>query len=160
MDETTELLRRHAGLIHKIAYAYCRDRSDREDLVQEVCVQLWRAHGDYDPRFRETTWVYRIALNVAISFYRRERRHKHTVDIDDHAIAIEPDLPNAAMQELFACIDDLGPLDRALVILYLEDNDHTQIAEILGITVSNVGTKLGRIKHKLRAAHERKHGAR
>jgi RNA polymerase sigma-70 factor (ECF subfamily) len=164
MDETslTELLRRHAGLIHKVAYAYCRNAADREDLVQEVCAQIWRSRGRYDPTFRETTWIYRVALNVAISFYRRERKHREHVDIDDHPIAIEPVVPSAELQLLLDCIADLGPLERALVVLYLEGNDHAAIAEVLGISTSNVGTKLGRIKDSLRAAYERKqgHGAR
>ena len=73
----TDLFRRHAGLIHKIAYAYCRDATDREDVVQEIAVQIWRSWHRYDGSFKESTWIYRIALNVAISFHRRERRHQH-----------------------------------------------------------------------------------
>jgi RNA polymerase sigma factor (sigma-70 family) len=150
-----DLLKRHAGLIHKIAYAYCRDATAREDLVQEIAVQLWRSRDRYDPAFRETTWIYRIALNVAISFYRRERRHAHD-EIDDNVAAqtSEPD------RDLRALVDTLDPLERALVVLYLEGNEHAEIADVLGISISNVGTKLGRIKDKLRAAGRKSHGAR
>lgn len=152
----TELIRRHAGLIHKIAYAYCRDATDREDVVQETLVQLWRSRERYDERHRETTWVYRIALNVAISFHRRERRHQERrAAIDDHPIAVtEAVEPGEDVQLLLRCIDDLSPLDKALVLLYLDGNDHASIADVLGISVSNVGTKLGRIKEKLRLAFE------
>ncbi|MGH7682492.1 MAG: RNA polymerase sigma factor [Candidatus Eiseniibacteriota bacterium] len=132
-----ELVRRNVRLIHKVAYAYCRDATDREDVVQEVLVQFWRSRHAYDPRFKETTWIYRIALNVAISFHRRERRHRE---------GREP-------------IDDLGPLDKALVLLHLDGNDHPFIADVLGISVSNVGTKLGRIKDKLRVAFEDRAGS-
>src|SRR3954462_15186131 len=93
MDSTefTALILRNAGLIQKIAYAYCRQATDREDLVQEIAVQLWHARGKYDDRYRHTTWIYRIALNVAISFYRRERRHRdRSSPIDDQVIAVEP----------------------------------------------------------------------
>ena len=160
-SQFTELVRRHAGLIHKIAYAYCRDATDREDVVQEIAVQLWRSRERYDERFRETTWVYRIALNVAISFHRSERRHRERrAAVEEHAIAVaEPVEPGEDVQLLLRCIDDLGALDKALVLLYLDGNDHASIADVLGISVSNVGTKLARIKERLRAAFERRASA-
>ncbi len=158
--QLTDLLRRHARLIHKLAYAYCRDATDREEVVQEVAVQLWRSRHRYDERYKETTWVYRIALNVAISFHRRERRHREgRLAIDAHAITIAAGSeaePSEEVQLLLRCIDDLGALDKALVLLYLDGNDHASIADVLGISVSNVGTKLGRIKDRLRVAFERR----
>lgn len=152
----TDLIRRHSGLIHKVAYAYCRNVTDREDVVQEIAAQLWRSRDRYDERLRETTWVYRVALNVAISFHRRERRHREQrASIDDHAVAIAERVePSEDVVFLMRCIGDLGALEKALVLLYLDGNDHASIAEVLGISVSNVGTKLFRIKDKLRAAFE------
>lgn len=150
----TALIQRHAGLIHKIAYAYCRNASDRDDVVQEITAQLWRSRDRYDETYRQTTWIYRIALNVAISFYRRERRHvDRAAPIDDQTViaAPEPSEAHERVPILLDCIAELGALDRALVVLYLEGNDHAAIAEVLGISVSNVGTKLGRIKERLRA---------
>jgi RNA polymerase sigma factor (sigma-70 family) len=171
MDSTelTALIRRHAGLIHRIAYTYCRNPADREDIVQEIALQLWRSRERYDQRYRQTTWIYRIALNVAISYYRRERRHRErTSPIDDHAIVVEPVEPSEDAQLLLRCIDELGPLEKALVLLYLEGNDHAAIAEVVGISTSNVGTKIARIKDRLRVAVEERtraseeghHGAR
>lgn len=157
MDSTefAALVRQHAALIHKIAYAYCRDATDREDLVQEIAVQLWRSRERYDARYRHTTWIYRIALNVAISLFRRERRHiERRAPIAEHAIASAPVEPGEDARRLLRCIAELGALDRALVVLYLEGNDHAEIAEVLGISVSNVGTKLGRIKTRLRSLLE------
>lgn len=160
--EFTDLLRRHAGLIHKIAYAYCRDATDREDVVQEIAVQLWRSRDRYDERYRQTTWIYRIALNVAISFHRRERRHReNSLPTDVEAfVAIEPVKPRSDVLRLLRCVDQLDALEKALVLLYLDGNDHASIAEVLGISVSNVGTKLGRIKEKLRALFEDTRAAR
>lgn len=156
--QPTDLIQRHAGLVHKIAQAYCRDATDREEVVQEVFVQLWRSRQRYDGRARESTWVYRIALNVAISFHRRERRHRERREpVDVHALplAAAPELePGEDVQLLLRCIDGLGALERALVLLYLDGNDHASIADVLGISVSNVGTKLGRIKNRLRVAFE------
>ena len=158
--ELTALIRRHAGLIHKVAYAYCRNPTDREDVAQEVAVQLWRSAARYDARCKETTWVYRIALNVAISFHRREHRHRERkLDVDVHAItlaAVPTPEPDEHVELLRDCIDGLDPLEKALVLLYLDGNDHASIADVLGISVSNVGTKLGRTKTKLRDALDRR----
>jgi RNA polymerase sigma-70 factor (ECF subfamily) len=156
--EFTDLLRQHAKLIHKVAFAYCREASDREDVVQEIAVQLWRSRDRYDERRKQTTWVYRIALNVAISFHRRERRHRERRLSDEGhliTVAATPEAePGQELELLLRCIDDLSALDKALVLLYLDGNDHASIAEVLGISVSNVGTKLHRIKDRLRVAFE------
>jgi RNA polymerase sigma factor (sigma-70 family) len=154
-DELTELLRQHAGLIRKIAYAYCRDAA--EDVVQEISIQLWRARDRYDPRFAHTTWIYRIALNVAISYFRRTERHRDTAPLEAAAAIATPPISDD-LRQLLAWIDELGALDRALVLLYLDGNGHASIAAVLGISVSNVGTKLNRITDKLR--EKRTDGAR
>ena len=160
--ELIDLIRRHGRLIQKIAYAYCRDTASREDVVQEIAVQLWRSRERYDARFKESTWITRIALNVAISFHRRERRHRERrLPIDVHAITLaaapEPE-PSDAVALLMRCVDELAALDKALVLLYLDGNDHASIADVLGISVSNVGTKLLRIKERLRVAFEQRAG--
>jgi RNA polymerase sigma factor (sigma-70 family) len=156
-EQFADLVRRHAGLIHKIAYTYCRHTPDREDVVQDIVLELWRARSRYDLRFKETTWIYRIAVNVAISHYRRERRHREPREsIDVHAITIATPAiePSEDIQVLLRCIDDLDALDKALVLLYLDGHDHRSMADVLGISVSNVGTKLSRIKNRLRVAFE------
>ena len=157
IEQFTNLLLRHAGLIHKVAYAYCRNATDREDVIQEIAMQLWQSRDRYDDRFKETTWIYRIAINVAVSFYRRERRHSHRrVSLEGAAITISAPSANPSpdLEQLMRWADDLGELDKALVLLYLDGHDHASIAEVLGISVSNVGTKLHRIKNKLRAAFD------
>lgn len=154
-DQFTALMRQYGGLLHKVAYAYCRNAADREDVVQEIATQLWRAWANFDPSLKATTWVYRIALNVAISFYRRERRHREgRQPIEDHLLAVpgETTAPSEEVQCLLRCIDDLGAIDKAIVLLYLDGNDHASIGDVLGLTPTNVGTKVHRIKGKLRAA--------
>ena len=104
--------------------------------------------------------MYRIALNVAISFQRRERRHREKrLSLEEHAVTIaaaSEEQPGEEIQVLLACIDELSALDKALVLLYLDGNDHASIADVLGISVGNVGTKLWRIKDKLRVAFEQR----
>ena len=141
-----ELLAEHAGIVGKIARSYTRTPDDRRDLEQEIATQLWRAVASYDPaRGKFSTWMYRIALNVAISHLRRARTYE---PLDGHdAIAGEPDDRIAAM---YACIHALAPMKRALLLLYLEDKSYAEIAEILGISEANVAVKLSRVKDELR----------
>ena len=152
-NQFTELIKQHRGLIHKVAMAYCKVPSDREDVAQEIAVQLWRSRDNYDERLRASTWIYRIALNVAISFYRRERRHRAGRQLLDEQLLIGTDNNDLEVSEevqrLLACIEQLGAIEKALVLLYLDGHDHRAIADVLGTSTSNVGTKLNRIKTKL-----------
>jgi RNA polymerase sigma factor (sigma-70 family) len=162
-DEFLKLLDEHKKILFKIANSYCHSTADREDLVQEMVLQLWRSFGRYDARVRFTTWMYRVALNVAISFYRREARRPRTLLLEERFVleVTTETHEAAALQEDLRLLDNfirqLGELDRALVLLYLDGNPYDTIAEILGISETNVGTKIVRIKHKLRqmgADHE------
>ena len=148
-------LEEHKRILYKVASSYCRNPSDRHDLVQEMAVALWKSFGRYDDRYRFSTWMYRIALNVAISFYRSEiRRTRHTVPAGDSVLEIttsESAAPDDELRMLQDLMQQLGELDRALLILYLDENPYVTIAEILGISETNVGTKIGRIKQRLRA---------
>lgn len=147
-----ELLERHRKIVFKVANTYCRDAHDRADLAQEIAAQLWRSFPSYDGQRLFSTWMYRIALNVAISFRRSSclrERHLVALDEDLHDVgdcAQEDD----SLQALYRCIDKLDPLNRALLLLYLDGRSQREIAEILGITETNVATKLGRLKQRLR----------
>lgn len=146
------LLEEHKKILFKVAGSYCRNPSDRQDLAQEIVVQLWRSFGRYDDRQRFSTWMYRIALNVAISFYRSEsRRTRSLVPAEGFILEIADAEPDENLRLLRQLIDQLDELDRALIILYLDGNRHDTIAEVLGISETNVGTKIGRIKQRLRA---------
>ena len=151
-----ELLLRHRGIVHKVAAGYARGAEDRADLAQEIAMQLWRAWPSYDPARSFSTWMYRIALNVAISFFRAESRKARTfVPAEEQVLetAMAP-AESAAIEEdlrmLWRAIDGLDALDRALVVLYLDGQSYEAIAEVLGISQTNVGTKINRIKTRLR----------
>ena len=150
------LLEQHRGIVLKVASMYCRNPADRDDLAQEIAVQLWRSFPRFDPERTFSTWMYRVALNVAISFVRsRHVRERHSVPLDTqlHDTADErrtdPDADERTSL-LYAFIDRLDPLNRALLLLYLDDRSHREIAEVLGITETNVATKIGRLKQRLR----------
>lgn len=149
------LLDEHKKVLYKVASSYCRNPADRQDLAQEIVVQLWRSFDRYDESYRFSTWMYRIALNVAISFYRSEtRRSRNTVPAEDSILEIADARgsaePDGNLQLLQRFIEQLDELDRALVILYLDGNRYDTIAEVLGISETNVGTKISRIKQRLR----------
>ena len=149
-------LERHRGIVLKVAASYCRDPHDRADLAQEIAAQLWHAFPRYDGTRAFSTWMYRVALNVAISFRRSSGRHeRHTVDWDDSAqdvaAAAVDDSASERIAALYRCIDRLDPLNRALLLLYLEERSQREIADILGLTETNVATKIGRLKQRLRA---------
>ena len=157
------LLREHRRIVFKVAGVYARDRHDRDDLAQEIAAQLWRSFGRFDERCAKfTTWMYRVALNVAISYARNARRSgaDHLEPLDPaqlETVAGPGNTQHEAMERderiaaLHAFIARLDALSRALVLLYLEDHSYAEIADVLGISETNVATKLNRIKQKLRA---------
>jgi RNA polymerase sigma-70 factor (ECF subfamily) len=153
-DSFGDLLQQHRGIVFKIANSYATHPEDRADLAQEIAAQLWRAWPGYDERRPVTTWMYRIALNVAISQLRgRSLRDRHHVPFDEglHDIdAGHAGEPGHDLRMLQGVIARLPPMDRALMLLYLEERSQREIAEILGITESNVATKISRLKQRIR----------
>jgi RNA polymerase sigma-70 factor (ECF subfamily) len=153
----------HKKILYKVCHSYCKNPGDRDDLAQEIIVQLWRSFRSFDQRVRFSTWMYRIALNVAISFYRRESvRTRHVVPGSEHLLEAVDQTANRSeeMQVLYEWIEGLDPLHKALVILYLDGNNYQEIADVLGISQSNVATKISRLKETLRQEAGVKHGTR
>jgi RNA polymerase sigma factor (sigma-70 family) len=151
------LLEQHRRIVFKVANTYGFHAHDRADLAQEITAQLWRAFPGYDPERPFSTWMYRIALNVAISQVRNTaHRNRHSVQLDEamHDIADDNGADPEADQQVRALhrfIAQLDRLNRALLLLYLEDQSYRQIAEILGISETNVATKLSRLKQRIRS---------
>jgi RNA polymerase sigma-70 factor (ECF subfamily) len=158
------LLEEHRRLVFKVAHTYGRGRADIEDLAQEIAAQSWRSFRTYDPARSFSTWLYRIALNVAISWLRTELPHRRrSVPFDqtshDAAVSDASDADDGS-RILRGFIDSQGPLERALLLLYLEDRPSAEIAEILGISITNLTTRINRLKERLRAYAEKSHGTR
>lgn len=139
------------GIVYKVARLYCNDSEAIKDLVQEILIQLWRSFDNYDDQYKQSTWIYRIALNVAISFYRKETRRKEIsnplspdiLSLEDTNLGPETE---TKISELHQFISELKELDKALMLLYLDQKSYKEISEIMGITETNVATKIGRIK--------------
>ena len=151
-----ELIGQHRRIIFKVANTYGFHAQDRDDLAQEITAQLWRAFPGYDMQRTFSTWMYRIALNVAISHVRSSSRHgRHAVPLDEklHDMADPRPVDPQAEQQIRALhrfIHAQEPLNRALLLLYLEDRSYRDMAEILGISETNVATKISRLKLRIR----------
>lgn len=149
----SELIQQHRGIIIKICNSYCHNRHEREDLAQEIGYQLWKSWKHYQPGYTFSTWMYRVALNVAISYYRKEKKSVPVVAMDEETDIADTDKTDQQEENiklLQSFIRELKELDRALILLYLESKPHKEIAEILGISETNVATKIGRIKDTLK----------
>lgn len=154
-DRFLTLVEEHKGILYKVANAYCPNREDRHDVIQEIVIQLWRSFDRFDGRCRFSTWMYRIAVNVAISFYRSEHSRLHdTVPIEEFALDLA--VADRVLEEagdnirlLYQFINRMDELSRALMLLYLDGYSHEEMAVVLGISATNVATKINRLKQKL-----------
>lgn len=148
-------LQQHKGIIITICNSYCPWKKDRDDLAQEIVFNLWKAFADYTPDYKFSTWMYRIALNIAISFYRKERRSLQFNTYSENLILFDDDNNTTELEGNLALlqkfIQDLKEIDKSIMILYLDDKSYKEIAEIIGISESNVATKINRIKVNLKS---------
>jgi RNA polymerase sigma factor (sigma-70 family) len=154
-DKFISVIKDNKNLIYKICYSYCSNPDNRKDLQQEILMQLWNSFSKFDGRVKISTWIYRIALNTAISYYRNDSKHKYKkVPIDTSVISLSNFEYVAEQDEkivmLYQFIENLKEMDKALILLYLDDNKYKDIAEILGISEINVATKISRIKKILK----------
>jgi len=146
--EFLDMLRNYNRIIYKVASFYADENTTLDDLYQDVVLNLWKAFPNFRKESQLSTWIYRIALNTCISFFRNNIRRLPCVEITPDIKAYVEE--NEPVAELYACINRLGKLERALILLWLEDRPYKEIAEIMGITATNVSTKINRIKEKLK----------
>jgi RNA polymerase sigma-70 factor, ECF subfamily len=141
-------------MLYKVCRLYCFTESDRQDLFQEIVIQLWRAYPGFRGEARIGTWLYRIALNTAISGLRKKRRLVTTVDPEKLPTELQdvayPAEKEEQLQLLYSAIGQLTEVERALTMLYLEDKTYQEMEEILGLSQNNLRVKMNRIKDKLR----------
>lgn len=151
-QEFLAVIREYERVIYKVCYLYTNPNAPLNDLYQDVTLNLWKAFPKFRKECKISTWIYRIALNTCISFYRKEKNVPEIVsltrEIDWTNEAHDP--INEMLKQLYRMINQLGQLDKSIILLYLEDKGYEEIAEITGLTVTNVATKLSRIKDKLK----------
>ena len=145
-----DLLEKNRGIIHKICLMYTSTASDKEDLYQEICLQLWRSVGNYRGESKFTTWLYRVAINTAINSIRKNKKAILTIELDpDRHYQIKDKNREQQTSYLMKAISRLNKIDRAIILLWLEEKKYEEISEIMGLTRSTVSVRLVRIRKKL-----------
>lgn len=147
------IIKQNEGIIFKISKAYAKDNEDQKDLYQEIVYQLWKSFEGFRNEAKVSTWIYRVALNTSISHLNQRKKKGSSVPIDFEQlnIADETDsLMEERMNMLYTQIKQLNIIDRGIILLFLEGKNYEEIAKITGFTKTNVGTKLNRIKQKLK----------
>ena len=141
-------------MLHKVCNVYCHTEFDKQDLFQEIIVQLWKSFPRFRGESKFGTWLYRIALNTAISDFRRQKKTitstataEVQVDIEDFGYS---QVQDEKLRQLHQAIDQLTEIEKAIVMLYLEDKSYDEMEHILGISQNTLRVKMNRIKEKLR----------
>lgn len=149
-----ELINANKGIIHKVTKMYMDSAEDQEDLFQEIVMQLWKAYPSFKGNSKFTTWMYRVALNTAIVFFKKENRKVDktilTAQIDIADINESPE-KEEKLAYLYKAVQELNSIEKALIFLFLEDQSHKEIAQNLGISEVNARVKLNRTKEKLQS---------
>lgn len=148
-----EMINKHAGIVYKVCSMYGLEKEDQKDLFQEIVLQLWKSFPSFRQEAQASTWMYRIALNTAISTFRKERK----IPVGNSISAAEFEIPDGCLfsdQEdqlglLKQAVGQLTKIEKAVILLYFEEKNYQEIADITGMTKTNVGVKISRIKQKL-----------
>lgn len=145
---------KNQNIVHKVCRIYTTNRDAHNDLFQEVTIQLWKNYSKFRGDSKFSTWMYRVALNTAISLYRKSTRRVQTSDISDFAYKIKSvdydDTEELQLKALYDAIHQLSDIEKALIFLYLEDKPYKEISATLGISDVNARVKMNRAKEKLK----------
>ena len=153
-EQFVKLLQENQNIVHKICRLYTHDQDSHNDLFQEITIQLWKAYPNFRGDSKFTTWAYRVGLNTAITLYRKKKKTINTIEFDNTFHKVKQEDYNFEEEEqiklLYSGIKELNDIEKALVFLYLEDKDYSEISETLGITEVNARVKMNRLKGKLK----------
>ncbi len=138
------------GIIHKICRIYRKDTDDREDLFQEILYNAWRSYPSFEGRSKFSTWLYRVALNTAFHQTRKDKFFGKLAELDKIEYHAAPEPEEDKIEILWRVIGKLDELEKSIVLLYLDELSYKEISEITGLTETNVGVKLNRIKIKMK----------
>lgn len=155
METFEEILNKNKGIIFRVVNYYCKDADDKKDLEQEILIQIWLSYKKYNDEFAWSTFIYRIALNVSIGFYKKQKRRKDkfinvNLFIETHLQDETPLVIDDDLRVLNEFIFQLNDINKALMILYLQEKSYAEIGLILGISETNISTKINRLKIQLK----------
>ncbi|HET8887138.1 MAG TPA: sigma-70 family RNA polymerase sigma factor [Salinimicrobium sp.] len=148
-------LEKHQNIVHKICSIYTNDQDSHNDLFQEITIQLWKAYPKFRGDSKFSTWMYRVALNTAITLYRKSKRSVQTIDYEQVVFKIKAEEYDGETEQqlklMYKALKQLNDIDKALVFLYLEDKNYKEISETLGISEVNARVRMNRVKTKLKS---------
>jgi RNA polymerase sigma-70 factor (ECF subfamily) len=153
-DLFLDILEKNIGIILKISRAYTNTVHDKEDLINDITLELWKSFGRFKGESKISTWIYRVAINTSMNFNRKKQNDKLYFPADlkqfenPNWITEPPDSSHSEI--LYQCINELNQLNKAIILLYLDGKSHDEISEITGISKTNVGTRLSRIKEQIK----------
>lgn len=151
MPDFEQTIRENAGILHKLCRVYSNDQTEYEEIFQEMMIQIWRSLPGFRGDSQVSTWLYRICINTALNFRTKTRRFKRYVPLEDKMSVnfVFEDEKDEQLKRLYQAIRELKPIDRAIISLYLDEKSYEETAQILGISKTNVATRLMRLKQKL-----------
>jgi RNA polymerase sigma-70 factor (ECF subfamily) len=153
-DQFLDIFEKNIGIIIKIVRAYTKTVHDKEDLINDIALELWKSFGRFKGDSKISTWIYRVALNTCMNFNRKRNKDKvffMGVLKQTNSLSWLIDQTDSSQSEiLYQCIDELSELNKALILLYLDGNSYEEISGITGISKTNVGTRMGRIKEQIK----------
>lgn len=152
-DFYTSSILPHAPIIIKICRAYTDSQEDFEDYYQEVCLQIWRSRDRFKQQSEWSTWIYRLSLNVCLTLLKKEKRNKDRFDRQQLEVDVVEETPmfnDESLNLLYKAIRQLSEVDRAVILLYLEEKSYQEIADIIGTNSNNIGVRVKRIKERLK----------
>jgi len=156
---TTQILP-YAAIIIKICRAYTDTQEDFEDYYQEVCLQIWRSKDNFKEQSEWSTWIYRLSLNVCLTFLKKKKNNKQNATSDllpDEVLVDSRAFPDESLNQLYAAIRQLSEIDRGIILLYLEEKSYQEIADIMGTNTNNIGVRITRIKERLKKILNQSH---
>lgn len=154
-EQFLDVLEKNIGILIKISRGYTNVAQDREDLVNDITLELWKSFKSFNGDSKISTWIYRVAINVSMNYKRKRRKDSLIVFLNDFKKEdISPWLleqnNSSELEILYNCIDELNEINKGIILLYLDGNSHDEISEIMGISKTNVSTRIGRIKEQLK----------
>ncbi len=154
-EQFLDILEKNIGIIIKISRVYTKIEQDREDLINDITLELWKSFRNFNGNSKISTWIYRVALNTSMNYKRKKKYDTLFSSINDFKTETSEWLNEQDNSEeseiLYRCIEELNELNKAIILLYLDGNSHDDISEITGISKTNVGTRIGRIKEQIKS---------
>jgi RNA polymerase sigma-70 factor (ECF subfamily) len=154
-EQFLDILEKNIGIIIKISRVYTKIEQDREDLINDIILELWKSFRNFNGDSKISTWIYRVALNISMNYKRKMKNDSlfHSLNDfkkeDTHNWLVEQD-DSSKLETIYDCIDELNEINKAIILLYLDGNSHDEISEIIGISKTNVGTRISRIKEQIK----------